>query len=190
MSLMNPLLTATFRRRWPVLGALLILFGLSVIDQVGFRPAAERYRKALKHASELGMALEPEAAPAFLPPRLFALFTDNALPAAEAQEQGNSGSLTAQLLEDLTNLMAARGIQVVVTEPGPVSQRVQSVQVRAHLKLRCRYEQFVALLQDMARSRKLLAVDRFTLAPDASGGQVLELWVSRCVLKQGEARKP
>ena len=76
------------------------------------------------------------------------------------------------------------GIQVVATEPGTVSQQPTSVQVRAHLKIRCRYGQFVDLLGEMAHTNRLYSVDRFQMNADESGNQLLELWMSRYVLKQ------
>jgi len=189
MPLMNPLVAATLRRHWPVLGAVSVLIVFFAVDQLWFQPAARRYGRALKQADELGMALTPESTPAFLPPRLFALFTDNTMSSQEAVNLGNSGTLTAQLLEDITNLTVARGLQVLVTEPGAVSQQPQSAQVRAHVKLRCRYDQFVLVLEDMTRSGKLFAVDRFSISPDASGSEILDLWVSRMILKQDKTAK-
>lgn len=188
MPLMTPMLAATLRRHWPVIGAFAFLIPLTLIHQLWFRPAAQRYRVTLKQANELGMAFDPGVAPAILPPRLFALVVDNSLAPDEAVSSGNSGTLTAQLLEDATRLTAARGMQAIITEPGTVSQLPQSVQVRAHLKVRCRYDQFVGLLEDMAQSGKLIAVDRFTLASDSSSGEILELWVSRLILKRQKGR--
>ncbi len=189
MPLIHPLWAAALRRYWPLLGMAGVLAFMIVAERVAFTPTVQKYRLAEKAATEMGLATE-DTPPAILPPRLFALLTDNALPAAEAQDQGNSGVLTAQLLEDLTGLIRTRGVQVVSTEPGPVSQFPQAVQVRARLKLRCSYASFVGLLDELDRSEKLLAVDRFVMtAEPGTSAQFLELWISRYVLKRGATKR-
>jgi hypothetical protein len=137
----------------------------------------------------MGLALDPSQAPQSLPPRVFALLADNAMPAAEASEHAASGALTASLLDDLNKRVSAHGMEVLVTEPGTVAQMPHSVLVRAHLKIRCRYAQFTSLLDDLSRSGSLISLDRFTLLPNESGTEFLEVWVSRSVLKQ-EPSKP
>lgn len=180
---MNPILAATLRRHWPLVGAAIVFLGFTAVDQIWFRPEARRFQVAVRDAAEVGMAIDPEKSPPILPPRLFALLADNAMPAAEAQEQGNSGALTAQLMGDLTSLMGRHGIEVIVTEPGPVTQQPQSVEVRAHLKLRCRYPDFVAMLDEIARGDHLIAMERFSLAPLGGGMMSAEVWMTRYVLK-------
>jgi hypothetical protein len=189
MPIANPLLIASVRRQWTLIGAIGFLVAFTVAHQVWFRPTADRYKKVLKQANELGMVLDQGAAPAILPPRLFALVADNSLPAEQAVTLSNSGTLTAQLLEDVTRMTSQRSMQVMVTEPGPVSQQAKSLQVRAHIKVRGRYGQFVALLRDLAASGELYAVDRFSISPDGSGGQVLDLYVSRLFLKRDKTSK-
>jgi hypothetical protein len=184
----SPLWTTTVRNYWPLIGALLIFVVLSISDQVWFRPMARRYEAAVKQATELGLSVDANNIPPVLPPRLFSVLTDNSLTAAAAQDQGNSGVLTAQLMEEITALASRHGMRIVSTEPGTVSQQPQAVQVRAHLRLRCRYGQLLTLLDDLAQTGKLIAIDRFTLAGD-SGGEILDLWVSRYVIKQSKARK-
>ena len=120
---------------------------------------------------------------------MFALVADNALSAAEAQELGNSGVLTARLLEDLTRLIGEHGMEVIMTEPGAVTQQSRAVQVRAYLKARGRYGEFASLLDALASGRQLIAVDRFTLTAQPSGQETLDLWVSRLILKQERAKK-
>ena len=120
-----------------------------------------------------------------LPPRVFALLTDHALPSADATERAASGALTAGLLEDLNQIAGQRGLAVLATEPGPISQDPQSVRVRAHLKMRGSYPAFVAWLSDIAKGRSLTSLDRFALQPGESGTMQIDLWVSRYVLKQG-----
>ena len=184
---MNPVLAATLRRNWPLVGAAALFAIFMFVHQVFFQPAAARYAAATQTASELGLALDPSQAPVMLPPRVFALVADNALPAAEAQELGNSGVLTARLLEDLTRMISEHGMEVLMTEPGAVTQQSRAVQVRASLKVRGRYSEFVSFLDGLARGRQLIAIDRFTLTSQGQGQEQLDLWVSRYVLKQ-EAR--
>lgn len=181
---MNPVLSATLRRHWPVFGALGVVLVLTILSQAWYRPMAERYRRTVRQADELGMALNPSQSTSLLPPRLFALITHNSLPAAEAEALSSTGTLAAQMLGDLTAMMSARGIQILGTEPGTVSQQPRFVQARAHARARGRYHQVVGLLEDLAASGKLFAVESMTLTPDASGGLSIDLWVSRLVLKQ------
>jgi hypothetical protein len=148
-----------------------------------------RYERAVKQATELGLALDPAQTNAMMPPRVFALVADNALLAAEAQELGDSGVLTARLLEDVTRLLGASGMEVLATEPGPVTQQSRSVTVNAHLRVRGRYPQFVALVDALVRSGSLIGIDRFTFMDLAPGIQEIDLWVSRLVLKQERAGK-
>jgi type II secretion system (T2SS) protein M len=187
--MINPLWATTLRNFWPLFGAIAIFVVLNVSEQVWFQPTVHRYQAALKAADELGMPLDPRHAPAVLPPRLFALLTDNSLPAADAVEQGNSGALTAQLLEEMTDLVSRHGMRVTVTEPGPVSLQDQAVQVRAHLRAHCSYDEMLTLLADLSASQKLISLERFALTAEGEGGESLDLWVSRYVLKQSGARK-
>ena len=176
------------RRHALLVAALAVLLLLGAVDVVWFRPTAQRLQNAVKQASKMGLALDPDHATPMIPPRLFALITENAMPAAIADEQGNSGTLTAELLRDLTTLTSKHGIMVLITEPDPVTQLPQSLQVRAHLRAHCRYGEFVALLDDMARSRTLFAVDRFSFTAQPGSQAMLEMWVSRFVLKQTKGR--
>ncbi len=185
---MSPSWKNDLRRYGLLVAAILLFLVFSIVDLAWFRPAAARYDEALKQAGNVGLALEPEHAQPMIPPRLFALISDNALPAATAEEQGNSGELTAELLGDLAKLTGKHGIMVLTTEPGQLTQLPQSIQVRAHLRGRCRYAEFVALLDEMARGQALFSVDRFSYAAQPTGDAILELWVSRFVLKQQKSR--
>lgn len=183
---MNPIVREALRRQWPLFGALGLFLVFALAHTLTFLPTATRYESTLKRAGEMGLAFDPDQMPQTLPPRVFALLADNAIPAAVATERAASGALTANLLDDLNKRVAANGMEVLVTEPGPVTQMPHSVQVRAHLKIRCRYPQFTALLGDLGRSGSLIAFDRFTLLPNESGTEILEVWVSRIILKQDE----
>ena len=130
------------------------------------------------------MPLDATGAPPVTSARVAALLADNSLNAAVAEEQGTSGALTADLLDDVTRLVAKCHLEVVATEQGLVTQLPSSVQVRAHLKLRGRYAAFVDLLGELSRSGDLVAVDRFTLLAGAAGGQDIEVWTSQLILKR------
>lgn len=187
MPMIDPVSKAFLRRQWTLVAAVIVFLLFVLSELLWFRPVVKRFDAVLKQGKEMGMAVDPNQAPAVLPPRVFALLVDNTLPAAAAQEQGSSGALTAKLLEDLTELTSRLGIQVLATEPGSITQQPGSVQVRAHLKLRCRYNQFLALLDDLANGARLYSIDRFTLNDEPTGGESLEIWVSRYLLKQGSA---
>jgi hypothetical protein len=185
---LNPLIQNTLRRNRPAVVAIVLLLGLVLVNQLWFRPTAQRYARALKLATELGMPLDPNQMPRIMPPRLFAVIADNTLPAAQAQDQANSGSLTAEFLSELTQRMGQRNVTVLSTEPGPTTQDPHSIQLRAHLRARGRYADLVMLLDDFARDRRLFALDRFNLVADGTGGATADLYLSRLVLKGGTAQ--
>ncbi len=181
---MSPLMEQTLRRLWPAIGALAILGLLTAVDTLWFRPTASRYTRVLKQATAIGMPLDPNQMPRIMPPRVFALVADNSMPAIQAQEAANSGALTSEFLGDLTQRVGRRGMTVISTEPGITTQDPDMVELRAHLRLRGRYPDFVLLLDDLAHDQRLFGVDRFTITPDESS-VLVELWVSRLVLKSG-----
>jgi hypothetical protein len=182
---MNPLLAALLRRQVLFIGSIVLFAVFSLVNVLWFRPTAQRYQRAIKQATDLGMALDPDHNPRLMPPRLFALVGQNTRTAREAQEAVGSGTMTAEFLGELTQLMAARGVQVQSTEPAPVTQDQHSIQVRARLRVRCDYERFVALLDDIAQEQRLISIDRFTMTPDPSGQLAVDVWASRLVLKSG-----
>jgi hypothetical protein len=181
---MNPMLEASLRRMWPAFGALLVFAALTLVNQLWFRPTAARYARVLKEATDIGMPLDPNQMPRIMPPRVFALVADNTLPAVQAQEAAGSGALTSEFLGELTQRMGKRGITVISTEPSLTTQDQDSVELRAHLRVRCRYSDFVTLLDDFAQDQRLFGIDRFTITPDENA-VLIELWVSRLVLKSG-----
>ena len=184
MPVSNPVFATILRRQWPVLGALALFLIFALANAVAFAPTAGRYDAAVKRNAALGLSADPNQSPAILPPRVFALLTDHALPPLEAQERANSGALTASLLEDLNQIASQHGLSVLATEPGPLSQDPQSVRVRAHLKMRGGYAAFVSWLADIAKGGSLTALDRFSLQPGESGSMLIDVTVSRYVLKQ------
>ncbi|MBI3540525.1 MAG: hypothetical protein HY076_09660, partial [Candidatus Eisenbacteria bacterium] len=115
---MNPILAEQIRKQWPLVGAVAVFLIFMVTHMLIFQPGVQRYQTALRRAGELGIALDPEGTPKMMPTRVFALLSDNALPAATAEAQGSSGELTASLLEEVTHLANQQGIDVQATEPG------------------------------------------------------------------------
>jgi hypothetical protein len=64
-----------------------------------------------------------------------------------------------------------------------------AVQARAHIRAGCGYGDFIAFLDELAHSGRLISVDRFTLTEIAPGRRMLDMWTSRYVLKQSGERK-
>jgi hypothetical protein len=184
---MTPHQAALLRRHWQLVAAVLVFAAFALVHVLVFQPAARRYHLALKRAADLGMPLETEAPPPMMPPRVLALLVDNALPSG-GDAGGNAGALTSALLEDLTQLTNKHGMQVLMTEPGTTAQQAHSVQVRAHLRIRCSFSQFVSFLDDLSRSHQLIAIERFSLSHQ-EGTPELDLWVNRYVLKQTQTGK-
>ena len=188
MPLIDPIQAAWLRRHWQFASATAVFVLFVVGHLLVFSPAAGRYRTALKQASDLGLSLEHGDFEPLMPPRVLALITENSMPSADATAQGGSGALTSALLEDLTRITARLGMVVTATEPDAVVQLTNAVQVRAHLRVECTYPQFMAFLDELSRSGKLIAVERFTLSAGERRRQKLDLWVTRHVLKLD--RKP
>lgn len=186
--MINPLWLAAMRRQWPLVGAVIVFLLFLLVHVAFFRPTADRYQQVVQRAEELGVAFEPEASPEAMPPRVYALLAENSLPAGQAQEEGDSGALSASLVEMASRLAARRGMDVVVTEPAPTTQQPQSLIVRAHMRVRASYPDFVAFLADLAAQDHLLAIDRFTVQPAGSGEQSIDLYVSRYILKQAQVK--
>jgi hypothetical protein len=181
MPLISPMLSVQIRRQWQLVAAVLVMLAFVAVHVLIFQPNQRRLEAALTRAADLGLALDPDRPAPVMPPRVLALVTDNALPAAAATE---SGALTATLLEDLTQLTTSHGMVVQATEPGVIVQESKATQVRAHLRIQCSFTQFVAFLDDLARSNRLIAVDRFALATTNTGRNEMDLWVTQYILKQ------
>jgi len=188
MPLINPVLSAQIRRNWQVVVSIIVFVLFVLVHLVIFRPNSQRLVTGLKRAGDLGLALDPDRSPPVMPPRVLALVTDNALPASSASAE--SGTLTADLLEELTQLTTRRGMQVLVTDPGTTAIEAKAVQVRAHLRIRCSFGQFIAFLDDLGGSNRLISVDRFALVAGESSRDILDLWVTRYILKQASGRRP
>ncbi len=188
MPVINPLWLAELRRQWPLAGAVALFLVFLLAHVVFFQPTARRYQRAQQNAKEAGLSLDQMATPEVIPPRVYAMLAENALPAAKAKDAGDSGALSASLIETISRLATKRRMAVIVAEPAPTTQQTQSVIVRAHVRLRASYAEFVGFLGDLAATEHLLAVDRFSLQPSGGGDLIADLYVSRYVLKQAPAK--
>lgn len=181
---MNALLAAQIRRQWPLVTSGVVFLLFLVLHLAAFQPAVRRYQRAVKQAADAGLTLDPDRAPRMMPARVFALLSDNSLPAAVADQRGGSGELTSTTLEEVTRLAAKHGMNIISAEPGVTARLPRAIQVRAHLRVSCAYQEFVAFLDDLSRSGRLISVDRFTLTSITPGRLTLDLWMTRYVLKQ------
>ena len=180
---MKPMTEVWVRRLWPAIASLILLGVLTFVHQFWFQPTAKRYSRILKEATAVGMPLDVNDLPRIMPPRLFARIADNSIPAARAQEIANSGQLTAEFLGELSGKLSHRGLVVTSTDPAATSNNELTIVLRAHLRARGRYSDFVLLLDDLSLDTRLYAIDRFTVVPDAGGAVNIELWASRLILK-------
>ncbi len=184
--MMNPVLATRLRRQWPMFSAFVVTAIFLLVHMVVFQPLAQRYRTALAEAAKLGLMLDP-AHPAgrpALPPRVFSLLASNSLTAHDADAGIQSGSLTADMVQSLSTLTAKHGLEIVVADPGQPTQQANSIELRAHLRLRGHYADFVALLDDLARGGSLWMIERFSMVPGADGRVEIEAWFARCLLRR------
>jgi hypothetical protein len=184
MPLISPILEARLRRHWQLVLAAAVCALFGAVHAAAFRPAADHYDLAIRRASDLGLAVDPTRAIAVTPPRLLVVLAANMLPASVADVGRESGALAASMLEELTQLTHRHGMQVVVAEPGLTSQEAKAVQIRAHLRIQCTFPQFVAFLDDLSREGSLISVDRFAMIQGRDGKSLLDLWVTRYVIKE------
>ena len=185
MPLISPLLEARLRRYWQVSLAVTLAVLFTVGHQVFFRIVADRYDRAIRRATDLGLAVDPTKPLSVTPPRLLVVLAANMLPANVADVSRESGALASSMLEELTQSTHRHGMEVVVAEPGITSQESNAVQLRAHLRILCNYAQLVSFLDDISRDGSLLSIDRFTMNEAKEGRSVLDLWVTRYVIKLG-----
>jgi hypothetical protein len=171
---------------WPLVAAAVVCALFLAFHVVVFSPLGERYGSALKRAAALGLMVDPSHPTTQLPisPRLFTLLADNSLPAAEAEARGQSGTLTAEMVQALSTIAARRGLETIVAEPGLLTQQSGTVELRAHLRLRGHYADFVGLLDDLARGGRLWTVERFTIKPLTGTSEDIEVWMASCLLKR------
>jgi len=181
---MSPYWIQLARRNWQVLVAVGLFAALAIVHMVAFQPTLARYRHTTVQTARLGIPLDAAGAAPAPSARALDLLASNSLTPAAAEEQATSGALTAGLLGEVTRLAAQRGLEVLSTEQGLVTQLPGSVVVRAHLRLGGSYARFVGLLDDIARAGTLITLDRFTIAGTDSDRGNIEVWVSRIVLKR------
>ncbi len=182
---MTPDPNATLRRYWPALAALLVLALLWAVHSLVFAPLAARYRHQLADAGEIGASLDPRLAEAPLPPRVTDLLRQNSVAAADAERLSRSGFLATDLVRRISDTAAECGIEVAASEPGLASQTPTTLEVRAHLRLRCRYAEFVELLDDLADEHSFYRIERLSILPSGGGQIDAEIWVARILLKRG-----
>ncbi|MCE9627739.1 MAG: hypothetical protein K8R56_07475 [Candidatus Eisenbacteria bacterium] len=182
---MTPETNATLRRYWPALASLLVLALLWAVHSLAFAPLAARYRAQLADAGEIGASLDPRLAEAPLPPRVTDLLRRNSVAAADADRLARSGFLATDLVRRLSDAAVECGIEVAASEPGLASQTPSTLEVRAHLRLRCRYAQFVELLDDLAKERSFYRIERMAIQATNNGQIDAEIWMARILLKRG-----
>src|SRR5439155_22479333 len=101
-----------------------------------------------------------------------------------AYRQSNSGVPASYLIDDVSRTASKHGMDVIATEPGATTRMTRAVLVRAHIRVSCSYGAFVAFLDDLSRSGRLISVDRCSLLPVSSGGRMLDMRVTRYVPNQ------
>ena len=176
------------RRNWQAALAIVLLALFFAVHLVVFGGAAHSYQRAMRRATDMGLAVDPSQPLMVTPPRVLVLLATNMLPAGMTDVNRDAGTLASSMLEELTQLTQRHRMRVIVTEPGLTSQDSRSVQLRAHLRVQCNYSDFLALLDDLAREPSLISVDRFTVTHNREGRQQLDLWVTRFMIKPGAAK--
>lgn len=186
---MNAVLAARLRAQWPVAVTLAVLALFLAVHSLVYAPLAGRYRRALAQAGSLGALLDPTRGvmPAAMPPRVYALLMENSGPSAEIDARAQAGTLGAELVQQLSSLANNHRLDVIVAEPGAVSQQVGWSESRAHLRMRGTWTHWLEFLDALARGGRLVTIERFLLAPTPSGGCEIEVWFSGAALKRRRA---
>lgn len=180
----NPLLAAALRRHGKPLAMLVATLALGLVHGAWFVPLAQRQERALRALGGVPPSFDPAATRPVLPPRVYALAHGNTLPAAAALDQGSSGRLQVQALEELSSLASRAGLSVTLAEPGPVTQLPAAVEVRVRLRAVGGYAEVLALLDRMVASGHVYAVERQSLADAGAGRLQVELLAVRLMLKK------
>jgi hypothetical protein len=186
---MNPLMAASARRQWPLLGAAGILVVLLLLHVLLFVPTTKRYARAVQAVGGMQAVIDPAQEPAPMPPRVFAMVSENALDENAANERGQSGELGVAMIEDLSGIANRLGLAVTLSEPGPVTPTPKMVEVRVHLRTRGSYYEIVSFLHALEISNRIYGVDRYAITDAGNASLQLEIWVSRLVLKQPEGTR-
>lgn len=174
------------RTGWPVLVTLAVFVFFAAVHALVYAPLAGRYRSALEQAGQLGALLDPSrgAMPAALPPRVYALLMANSGPAAVVDARTQAGALGADLVQQLSSLATGRHLDVVVAEPGPITQQTGWNDARAHLRMRGSWAGWLAFLDAIGQDGRLVTIERFSLSPTSSGSCDIEVWCSGTTLKR------
>lgn len=171
-------------RQWPLFVALAVCPAFMLVHAFVFKPQAARYRDAIVRAGALGLMVDP-AHPAQQQPlqaKVFSLLMANSLPPAEADARSQSGTLGAEMAQTLSSMASRHGLEIMVAEPGLLTQQPGTIEVRAHIRLRGSYAAFVAFVDDLAQGEHLWAIERFTLSPGAAGPDEFDVWMASCLL--------
>jgi hypothetical protein len=183
---MDAVLAARMRRQAPLTAAFVACALFLIVHTLVFQPRAARYRAVIAEAAKVGLVVDPsrpgERQP--MPVRVFTLLIGNSLSPAEADARTQSGTLGAAMAQTLSSMAARRGLEIVVAEPGVLSQLPGSIEIRAHLRLRGSYGAFVGLVDDLARSDRLWLIERFAIVQAAPGRDDFEVWMASCLLKR------
>jgi len=178
-------MSGSFQRHAPVLAALLVGAAFWVLNSAGFVQVAGKYRTLLRQAGEMGAMLDPRLAVAPLPPRVQQLFRANSASVADADRLAQSGALATDLVRRLSEASVACGLDVSGSQPGTAAQSASTIEVRAQLQLTGRYDQFVRLLDVLARQGAFYRVEALTLEPAEGGRLRADLQVARMLVKRG-----
>ncbi len=172
-------------RFWTAIVALLVGAGMWSAHTLSFSPLAAHYRKQLEAAGEIGASLDPRLAVAPVPPRVTHLFQVNSVTNADAEQKSQSGFYATDLVRRVSEIAVANGLDVAASQPGSASHTTSTLEVRAELQLRGRYEQLVRLLDQLAREGAFYRLEAMSLAPLGSGGVEADLQITRMLMKRG-----
>ena len=175
----------SLRRFGTALAALAVLALLSSVHSLRFGPLAARYEQLLHDAGEMGAPLDARLGLAPLPPRVTDLLRRNSLSAAEADQMSQNGFLATDLVRRVAAIAVDCGIDVAASEPGTVAQTLNTVEVRAELRLHGRYAQMVDLLDRLSREHSLYRIEELSLAPMPGGQIETKIELARVLMKRG-----
>lgn len=186
---MNAVLAARLRAQWPVALAVVILVAFAGTQAFVQAPLAARFQRALGRAGSLGAVLDPArgAVPAAMPPRVYTVLMENSGPAHDVDGRAQAGTLGAELVQQLSSLATLQQLDIVVAEPGPVTQQPGWDEARAHLRMRGTWGRWLSFLDALSHSGRLLTIERFSLTPGESGRCEIEVWVAGATLKRRRA---
>lgn len=183
---MNPILASRLRTQWPVALSVAILVGFVAAQALVHGPLQSRFERALARAGSLGAVLDPArgAVPAAMPPRVYTLLMENSAPPHEVDGKAQGGALAAELVQHLSSLATLQHLDVVVAEPGAISQQPGWNEARAHLRMRGTWARWLSFLDALSQGGRLLRIERFSLSPGANGSCDIEVWISGATLKR------